>query len=367
MEYAKEASGKLNSAHMIAGIGAVSPSNRLIITDRHTGYRFLIDTGANISVIPCIRKWFQQQAEIKLYAANGTVINTYGEKTLTMDLGLRRPFRWTFVIADVLTPILGADFLEHYKLLVDIYGRRLVDGHTRLSTLTGVSRSRESSVRTIEMNHELKELLEKYEAITRSRHLLLPVKHGVRHHIETRGQPVHCKARPLPLEKYRIAKKEFQDMVNEGICRPSNSPWASPLHMVKKKNGEWRPCGDYRRLNNVTVPDRYPVPRLEDVAYLLEGKKVFSKIDIRKAYHNIPVNEEDIQKTAIITPFGLFEFPKMPFGLRNAGQTFQRFMDSTVLQGLSFIYCFVDDCILAADSEEEAREQLEEVFKRLNL
>lgn len=151
-----------------------------------------------------------------------------------------------------------------------------------------------------------------------------------------------------------------------GICRPSKSPWASPLHVVPKKGGEIRPCGDYRQLNSITKPDRYPIPRVQDFTYILSNKKVFSRIDINRAYHCILINPEDVEKTAIITPFGLFEFTRMMFGLKNAAQTFQRFMNCTVLQGLDFLFSFVDDIILASDSMEEHREHLKILFERLD-
>ena len=122
-------------------------------------------------------------------------------------------------------------------------------------------------------------------------------------------------------------------MEKAGIVRRSTSPWSSPLHMVKKKDGSWRPCGNYRRLNNVTVPDRYPLPNIADFSSQLSGSKVFSKLDLQKGYYQVPMALDDIMKTAIITPFGMFEFLRLPFGLRNGGQTFQRLMDQ-VLGGL---------------------------------
>ncbi|GFX30144.1 hypothetical protein TNCV_293571 [Trichonephila clavipes] len=123
-------------------------------------------------------------------------------------------------------------------------------------------------------------------------------------------------------------------MLDNDIIRPSKSQWASPFHLVNK-DGTLRPCGDYRRLNAQTVPDRYPNPRIEDFNYILKDKFFFSKIDLVKAYYQIPIAEEDKEKTA--TPFGLYEFNTMSFGQRNAPSTFQLFI-TEVLYGLDFVF-----------------------------
>ena len=177
------------------------------------------------------------------------------------------------------------------------------------------------------------------------------VKHGVKLHIETRGCPVFAKARRLPPDKLATAKAEFEHMLAAGIIRRSKSGWSSALHMVPKSDGSWRPCGDYRRLNGITVEDKYPVPHMQDFSAKLRNCRVFSKVDLVRGYHQIPVAECDIHKTAVVTPFGLFEFLRTPFGLRNAAQAFQQLMDS-VCQGLDFVFVYLDDILIASEDEK---------------
>lgn len=240
--------GKLTEAAEVNSPPAAHHSYGLFVTDVRSDRRFLIDSRTEISVIPP-GNGPRRLSDIVL---NGTRIATYGPRELHVNLGLSREFVWTFETVDVARPIIGADFLHRFGLLVDVRRKCRIDRNTNKCVKT-------TSVVDIEV-----------DAI--------------------KVEPLPQKwSRRLPADRHRIAHQEFEYMRQKGICRPSSSAWASPLLLIPKNDATFRPCGDYRRLNKVMRANCYPLPHLHAFTMNLAGNTVFTKLNLVRAYHQIPI------------------------------------------------------------------------------
>ncbi|KAK1697843.1 hypothetical protein QYE76_014540 [Lolium multiflorum] len=161
-------------------------------------------------------------------------------------------------------------------------------------------------------------------------------------------------------------KKQLDDMLHKGLIRPSASPWRSPVLFVDKKDGATRLCMDYRKLNDVTIKNKYPLPKIEDLFDQLTGARVFSKIDLRNGYHQLKIRATDIPKTDFTTRYGLYEYNVISFGLTNALAYFMNLMNKIFMNFLDkFVVVFIDDILIYSKSEEEHEQHLEIILKTL--
>ncbi|MCO5562602.1 hypothetical protein L7F22_016230 [Adiantum nelumboides] len=159
--------------------------------------------------------------------------------------------------------------------------------------------------------------------------------------------------------------RQVNELVEKGMVRPSSSPFCSPVLLVQKKDGTYRMCVNYRALNRITIKNRFPVPRVEDLFDKLQGSTDFSRIDLKSGYHQIRIVNEDIVKTAFRTKFGLYEYLVMPFGLTNAPATFNRMMERIFQPHRNFTRVFFDDVIIYSKTIEEHKEHLKVIFQEL--
>ena len=180
-------------------------------------------------------------------------------------------------------------------------------------------------------------------------------------------------AAPVARAPYRLAPSELkelsdqlQELLDKGFIRPSSSPWGAPVLFVKKKDGSFRMCIDYRELNKLTVKNRYPLPRIDDLFDQLQGSSFYSKIDLRSGYHQLQVREEDIPKTAFRTRYGHYEFQVMPFGLTNAPAIFMDLMNRVCKPYLDkFVIVFIDDILIYSKNKKEHERHLRTILELL--
>ena len=217
------------------------------------------------------------------------------------------------------------------------------------------------------LNKELKSLLTEFEVIIAistddlKRSKLLP------HSIQLKKGYIPIKQRTYRISKVKadILKKELTKLINKRLIVPSHSPWSSPIVIIPKKNGKWRLCIDYRKLNEMTVKDSYSIPFIEEILYSVGGNvKVISTIDLFSGYHQIPMDQKDIDKTCFTTMYGNFNFVVMPFGLTNAPATFQREMNRIFFPLIGkCMFVYLDDLVIFSPSMEQHLIDLREVFE----
>lgn len=217
-------------------------------------------------------------------------------------------------------------------------------------------------------NEELRGLLEEYRDLFRPPTTLPPLRPGMQHPVH-----LHEDAEPPARPPYRLAwaeqeelKKQLQALLDQGLIAPSQSPYGAPVLLVKKKDGTFRMCVDYRALNKTTVRDRYPIPIIQDLLDRLQGATVFTKLDLKSGYFQLRVEPADEEKTAFVTRFGTFQFRVLPMGMANAPSTFQRAMQQVFGELVdTSVLIYLDDILIFSKTVQQHVEHLREVLRRL--
>ena len=286
-----------------------------------------------------------------------------------------------FVIKGLISDVIfGHDFLVKYGAVLDYNTNEIFFGKNTRVRLAWRNDKRFSESKRVEQNleefqvgplepnqkHALTSVLTTFpEVITDKIGYTSTVKHEIKC---SSNEPIKQRPYPLNPDRRAFVYKKIQEMENEGLIEPSNSNWASPIVLPKKKNGEYRLCVDFRKLNLNTVSDAYPMPDLKNLLRKVNGAKVFSTLDLNSGYWQVEVKEESRPMTAFTTPRGLYQFRVMPFGLKNAPATFMRLMDE-VLAGYVGEFCqvYLDDILIYSKSFTDHLVHLAKVLERLKI
>ena len=372
------------------------------IFDTKSKSYMLVDTGAMSSCVPK-QKNDVLNKNLTLRTADGKPMHTYGTRALSIKMG-RKEYLIQAIITDVKQTILGMDLINTYKLgfewfendfyLIDKkaaikkklefvtikqnslpaqFVEAQTDPEITKFEIACIKRLAESDNKKPSDEEVLKKVPQNYRKLIQEYDILKPnykvkPKHNIVHRIDTNGPPCTSKVRPLPADKLEQVKKIFQEMENSGVITKvganTNTNWSSALHVVRQ-NGQDRICGDYRLLNKLIVNDSYPLPLIRNISQNLHGAKVFTKIDLKKAYWNLPIFEGHKHKSTIVTPFGAYYFNRVPFGISSAPNSYQKAM-SAIFEGIQDLFIYMDDLLIYSKSQEDHEKTVEEVLKRLH-
>lgn len=325
----------------------------------------------NTSLSPC--------QEIILKTADSSTMQIQGQLNISFNLGpIYGIMRFIVVNRPATDVILGMDFLSKFdvwprpsKGILEIAGTTSVPFLPERCSprkICGVSKLTNLNINPSLSPLQRSQLLKVLKAARfATDQIPFGCAIGFEHCIETGdAKPIHQPLRRTAPAERSIVRESVEIMLAQHVIRPSTSPWASPIVLVPKKDGTTRFCVDYRALNDITIKDVFPLPRIDDLLAALSGAKYFSSLDAASGYWQVPMRSADISKTAFICTEGLFEFTVMPFGLCNAPATYQRMMQS-ILSDLLWKCCFVyiDDILVFGRTFEEHNQALYQVLHRL--
>ncbi|UYV64680.1 K02A2.6-like, partial [Cordylochernes scorpioides] len=324
-----------------------------------------VDTGATVSIINWrlfkrTRLQLQPNSDIHISQADGVTRTCGSLQTKVRIDKLIKPVT-LHVMKNFKYPLLiGLDVASLFNLLIDVKDKTIYTKFDGLQNPILVNHLEEIR------EHELKKILEHNRNVF-SQHAIDLGKVAIQHKIITKSeQPISLRPYRRPLKEYEEIAEQVKELLEHKLIRISDSPWAFPVVMVPKKDGNKRMCIDYRRLNEITLDDRQPLPHIQDMFDRLHGSRFFSTLDVAWGYWQIEMDPQSIQKTAFVTNDGHYEFLVMPFGLKNAASTFQRIIQHILGELLWKGTCsFQDDILVYTKTWQEHIELLSKVFDKL--
>jgi hypothetical protein len=240
----------------------------------------------------------------------------------------------------------------------------MLPSHTNINPPTTASPTPSDADLITKTHKDIQPILRRYQHIFTVPHGLPPPRPHDHHiHLQPSSTPINIKPYRYPHFQKEAMTKMIAEMLQDGIIQPSTSPYSSPVLLVKKKDGSWRFCVDYRALNAITIKDRFPIPTIDELLDELNGATYFSKIDLRSGYHQIRLVPEDIHKTGFRALDGHYEFLVMPFGLTNAPSTFQAAMNDLLRPFLrKFALVFFDDILIYSPTWTSHLKHIEQIL-----
>jgi hypothetical protein len=325
----------------------------------------LFDSGASHSFIS---QKFSVKCQLPFYHTQGSfMIATPGGKIVTNQLNRNVPFQMgskivktTLLILgmDNVDIILGANWMTQHQVVLHV-ANCIVEVHSPTCGkftlyLSSQETTRSCAFSMIELPLKKIPVFCDYADVFPDEFLGMPLDQDIEFAIELQPGTTPISKRPYRMPPAELAelKKQLQELLDKGFICPSTSPWGCPSLFMKKKDESLRLCIDYRPLNAVTIKNKYPLPRIDDLFDQLVEAKVFSKIDLRSGYHQIKIQASDIPKTAFSTRYGLYEYLVMSFGLTNAPAYFMYLMNSVFVPKLDkFVVVFIDDILVYSKNE----------------
>jgi hypothetical protein len=339
----------------------------------------LFDYGASHSFISAK---FSAKCQLPFHHTKGAImIATPGGRVATYQLDQQVPIKFGSIIVgttllimglESVDIILGTDWLSRHHVLIDV-ATRAIEIHSPICGeiilyLPDQGCTHSCALTEVESPVERIPVVCEYLDVFPDELPGMPPDRDIEFAIDLQLGTAPISKRPYRMHPVELAelKKQLQELLDKGFIHPSTSPWGCPALFMKMKDESLRLCVDYRRLNAMTIKNKYPLPHIDVLFDQLVGAKVFSKIDLRSGYHQIKIRASDIPKTAFSTRYGLYEYLVMSFGLTNAPAYFMYLMNSVFMPKLDkFVVVFIDDILVYSKSEEQHTKHLHIVLQRL--